>query len=91
MNWNVRIEARDNVDECRAFLDGVVAALVATNQRGVVIRDGSVRVVDVEISLKSNKRVMALGRSIATILAPHCPDARVTLVAEVEESHDVDD
>jgi hypothetical protein len=92
MKWSVRIEARTNVDECRAFVDGVTAALLATHQRGIFIRDGSVRRVDVEITLKSNKRVRELARVIATILQPHCPDARVTLVAEVEEEpHGVDD
>jgi len=81
----VRIEAATDEPQVRAFLDGVTAALIATNTRGVVVSDSSVQHVDIEFSLPSKHLARRLAKAIATILEPYCADARVTLAVDARE------
>jgi hypothetical protein len=82
LNGVVRVEASSSEAAVRAFVDGVLAALVASNEP-VTVREGSATRVDIEIALTSRKRAIALATSVATMLKSYCADARVTLVTDV--------
>jgi hypothetical protein len=80
----IRIEAATDEPQVRAFLDGVTAALIASNTR-VVVSNSSTPHLDIEFSLASKHLARRLAKSIATILEPHSADARVTLAVDARE------